>query len=498
MRIGIGSVSHETNTFSSVPTTEAVFKSQEWLEGEEVILMNDGKKNYLGGIIDVAKARNDIELVPSLSAVAGASGLITRDAFELIRDTLIRNLLRSHMQEPLDGIALMLHGAGVADGYFDIEGEILSKLREEFGSKIPVGVVLDLHGNISDQMVNLSDIIIGVKNYPHDDMHERAGIMLNMLCDIISAGEKPFKCIIHLPWLLSPIMCNTFEGPARDIRVFCEKMERENTDLLHCTFFHGFPYSDIPQAGASVVTIAKTQTAADRIAQRIAQYAWARRGELMPKRILPAEAIDRAISLSGRPIVINESSDNPGGGAPGDGTYLLRELLNRNLPYTAIACINDKEVVDIAHKAGVGSIISCKLGGKIDYKHGSPVNLKDAYVKCLTDGQFIRTSPMEQGVMTKMGRCARLTVGNVDIIVSSTAQQVFDNGVFLLHGIDVTKLHIIGLKSTWHFYAWYKNVAAHILSTDPPGIHCGCLDNFDYKNVDRNYYPFNRKSELPT
>ncbi len=495
MRIGIGSVQHETNTFSSVMTTESMFRHHSWQDGQDVIKENTGVRNYVGGIIDAANERG-ATLAPAFATKMTPCGLITKVTLESIRDQLISKFGELHARQPLDGIALALHGAGVAEGYPDIEGEILCSMRKAFGAGMPIGVVLDLHGNITPGMVANSDVLIGVKCFPHSDIYESSVIMLNLLYNVIQTDIRPKKRLLRLPLLYGGLNAQTLSGPAYDIRMLCEQYEREDKDLIQATFFHGYPYSDIPQAGASVVTMAKTQDAADHNAKLIAQYAWERREEFLARGLMPEEAMEKALSLEGRPIIINESSDNPGAGAPGDGTYLLQELLKRNLPDTVMGYISDPEVVMIAKKAGVGAKITCRLGGKTDKRHGKPITLKDAYVKCLTDGRFSTLSPMNRGLPIDLGHCARLTVGNVDIIVGSSQQQLLDKSIFELHGIDVMRMHIIGLKSTNHFRAWWKDVAAHIVTTDPPGIGCGDLTTFDYKNINRSYYPFNRNAKL--
>ena len=491
MRIGFGGMSHETNTFSSVPTTYEMFPLR---EGEYGITSNTGVRTYTGGLIDEAKELG-IDLVSACSTVTTPSGLITRHAIETIRDRIISRLQELHAEKPLDGIALTLHGAGSADGYLDLEGEIIRAVRAAFGPDMPIGVVLDLHGNITETMVEHSDILIGVKGYPHVDEYDRARDMLRHLYNMITTGKKPCMRLIRLPWVFTPSKGMTISGPAHEIQQFMVKMEAEDENLLQASFFHGFPYADVPHAGVSVATLARDQETADRAALEIAKFAWARRDQFLAKSVSPAEAFDQALELGVRPIVINESSDNPGGGAPGDGTYLLREMLKRNLPDTAFGFITDPEVARLAAEAGVGATISCLLGGKTDDKHGEPIELKDAYVKAISDGKHIKLSPMGKGSVMDMRLTALLQVGNVKIIVGSKANQTMDKGPFQMMGIDYEQMHILGLKSSQHFRGWWQDKAAAICPSDPPGIHCGDLDMFTFENVNQTYYPFDMNRE---
>ena len=491
MRIGFGGMSHETNTFSSVPTTYEMFPI---LEGQRCIDVNTGVRTYTGGLIDEANLLG-IELVSACSTVTTPSGLITRHALETIRDRIIFRLKELHAEKPLDAIALTLHGAGSADGYHDLEGEIIRAVREAFGPDMPIGVVLDLHGNITDTMVNYSDILIGVKGYPHVDEYDRARDMLRHLYNMVSTGEKPAMRLIRMPWAFTPSKGMTISGPAHEIQQFMLKLEKEEENLLQASFFHGFPYADVAHAGVSISTLAKDQETADRTALEIAKFAWERREQFLAKSISAAEAFDKALELGVRPIVINESSDNPGGGAPGDGTHLLREMLRRNLPDTAFGFITDPEVAKMAAEAGVGATISCLLGGKTDDKHGEPIELKDAYVKAISDGKHIKLSPMGKGSVMDMKLTALLKVGNVQIIVGSKANQTMDKGPFQMMGIDYEQMHILGLKSSQHFRGWWQDKAAAICPSDPPGIHCGDLEMFTHYNIDKTMYPFDMNRE---
>lgn len=489
MRIGFGGISHETNTFSIVKTTEEGFRNDRFAEGETIISRFTGTRTYTGGLIDEAAALG-IELAPVLSTEKTPSGIIAKECIESLRDILVNGLKEQHAAKPLDGIALTLHGAGTAEDYPDIEGEILRSVRAAFGPDMPVGVVLDLHGNITETMMENADILVGVKGYPHVDEYDRARDMLRHLHTMIQTGEKPKMRLIRLPWVFVPAVGKTVSGPAHDIRQFCLDAEADDPDLIQASFFHGFPYADASHAGVAVTTLAKTQEAADRHALRIAEYAWSRRTEFIARAIYPAEAFDEALALGVRPIVINESSDNPGGGAPGDGTHLLREMIRRDLPDTAFGYITDPEVVRQAVAAGVGASISCRLGAKTDDKHGEPVELKDAYVKAISDGRHIKVSPMGKGSVMNMGTTVLLQAGNVQIIVGSRASQTLDKGPFQMMGIDYRDMHILGLKSSQHFRGWWQDQAAAICPCDPPGIHCGDLSLFRFKNVDQTYYPF--------
>lgn len=489
MRVGIAALHHETNSFSNIPVDlELMCDSQ--LDKEVYRKVYATIRNYSGGFFTKGKELG-VEIVPAVAAYFCPSGHIAANALEKHRDTIVELLWETHQEEPLDAIALNLHGAGVADDYPDADGEILRAVREKFGPDMPIGCVLDLHANVTREMMEYADLLTGVKCYPHVDEFEAGAEMLEILVDMATNNWKPYKRLIQLPWLIVPAEGVTLSGPAYDIQQKLLKHEEEELLLINATFFHGFPYSDIEQAGVSVTTMAKTQEVADTVALEIARYAWSRRSDFPVPANSAEAAMDLAeqIPITNGPVVINESSDNPGGGSPGDGTHLLREMLKRNLPGSAFGSIYDPEVAQLAAKAGVGAKISCRLGGKMDNLHGAPIELIDAYVKCISDGRFLRVSPMGGGAISNIGLTALLVVGNVNIVVASIRDQAFDDGMFRVVGLRHDLLRYAAVKSSQHFKGWWKDHCSGIVPCDSPGVHCADLRTFDFKFANTGYFP---------
>lgn len=486
MRIGTGGLAHETNVFCNLPVTAKQLASIKQI-GDTFFACNTGVRNGPGGYIDEAN-RLGIDLVPTIYCFPGPSGPTEQAAFEAYRDELVERLWQAHCEKPLDGIALALHGAGAADGYDDLEGEILRAVRQRFGMEIPIAMELDLHANMSTQMVELCDIIVGYKCYPHTDFYECGVTTMKLLHDAIQSGKKPHCALIQLPWLLASAFGSTLEGAGHKVQQFMKQLVDSHDDLLDATFFHGFFYADVPFAGASVVAMAKTEEAANRYAKQVAAYAWSLREEFTKPTNSAAQAMDLAEQAT-LPALIHESSDNPGGGTPGDGTHLLREMLKRNIPGSVFAQISDPEVVHQAIEAGIGSHIRCSLGAKRDDLHGTPIELEDAYVKTISDGVYIQKNPMSFGARISMGRAVLLQVGNVFIVVSEGRLQNMDDGPFRINGIAWNEMRILGVKSTHHFKGWWKDQACTIIPCDSPGIHSADLSSFDFKKVSTDKFP---------
>lgn len=201
-----------------------------------------------------------------------------------------------------------------------------------------------------------------------------------------------------------------------------------------------------------------------------------------------------ALDSANQPIVINETSDNPGGGAPGDGTYLLAVMLKEQVENACFAPMYDPEVAALAHRSGAGSWIDVHLGGKTDQLHGEPLPLQ-AYVKSLTDGRFVRSSPMGKGFSVNLGKSARLQVGEIDIIVCSARSQLMDEQLLLLHGIDIKDYKIVALKSSHHFRAGFEPLSEEIISVDSPGLSTLDFETFSFRNVKGPVYPLHPVKE---
>lgn len=482
MRFAIGQVAHETNTFCQGTTSIADFQAREWLHGQALIERHRGVRDYVGGMIAAAE-RLGVELAPTFAAQTEPSGTIAREAFEAMRNALTEGLRAAG---PVDAVCLALHGAGIAEGVDDIEGALLAAVRDVVGPDVPVVATLDLHANMTQAMVDHADALLGVHFYPHTDSFERGTEAVELAARMARGEVRPAMALATLPMLVTGATTNL--SPAREVNTICAEWE-ERPGIVDCTFFHGFPYTDIPHVGAAVVAIADGDRAeAERAARDVARRVWDMREAFRHEPAPAAEAIRRALAAEGRPVVINEKSDNPGGGAPGDGTHLLRAMLESNLTDACFGFIFDPETAAQAHRAGAGADIDVRLGGKTDDLHGAPIETR-AYVKCLTDGRFIQQSPMGRGKQVDLGPMARLVIGGVDVLVSSVRTQTLDPEVFLLHGIDVTRYKIVALKSTQHFRAGFEPVAAHIIQADTPGLTSSDLSLFPYTRLRRPIWP---------
>jgi microcystin degradation protein MlrC len=489
-RLAVAGIFHETNTYAVQCTGPTTFEQFEIYRGQSILERHRGVRDQLGGILAGADYYG-FTVVPVYDALAYPSGTIAAEAYETLKSELLAALAA---ELPVDAIALSVHGAGTVDGTDDLEADLARGIRGLVGPEVPIVAVLDLHGNISDEMANLYDLMLGVHLYPHTDFYERGFEVIGLLARLLKGEINPIIHVEHIPMLL-PTSTTDPGAPAAAMNDVCAAIA-EMPGILDCTVFHGFPYTDVPGVGMTVVCTTDgdgDRVVARRSARKVATWIWEHREDFRPESQTPELALKLALQTVGGPVVINDTADNSGGGAPGDGTHVLRAFLEADLDNAVFGSIFDPSVADTAHLAGVGATIRVSLGGKHDAMHGKPLKIT-AYVKCLTDGKIALTSPMGAGLKLDMGRCARLVVGGLDIVVASSPVQTIDPSIFLLHGIDVKTYRIVGLKSSHHFRAGFRDLASAIVTADSPGLTSLRAELFEHTRLASPMWPLDQSA----
>lgn len=483
-RVGIIGLEHETNTFRSAPTLLEEFTIA---RGDE-ILVERGRRTYAGGMFDGIDAIG-AAAVPLVIASAQPSGPIDADAYAALKAELVAAVC----SDQFDAILVQLHGAGVAQGVDDIEADLGEALRAAVGHDMPLLGSLDLHANLTPATVEHWTALTCVKFYPHIDMYERGREAAEWLARIW-AGDRLETRVQPLPWLLLPT-ATSVDGTAAAIEC-CDAAETE-PGVLDATFVHGFPLADGPQVGVSVlVTTVVGQADAAAVAQRLAAEVWPLRErcqvEMFDITSSVQVALDRmAADNDLRPVVIAETSDNPGGGGVGDGTHLLRALIDAQAPAT-FAAIVDPAVAAAAHECGVGALMQVSLGGRLDPTSGDPIEA-EATVLGLGDGAYELRGV---GWQIRLGPSALLRIGTVDVVVTSGNQQVFDDGPFTMVGVDVRQRPLVALKSANHYREYYRRVAKAIVPALGPGLSHQSTD-LPWERVRRPIWPLDMTVEPP-
>ena len=483
MRIIVGGFQHETNTFSPTRADFAAFNiGGGWpplTRGEAIFDVFPTMNIPLGGAINVFREAG-CDVVPTLWASATPCSYVTEDAFERITAMMLEDI---EAALPADGIYLDLHGAMVTEHFEDGEGELLRRVRELVGPDIPVSVSLDLHANVTPEMVENATVIDIFRCYPHTDMAETGARAAGHLLAILRDGKTWHPALRQVPFLIPLQWGCTFHDPCK--RLYEKDLETlvEGEGVLALSFAPGFALSDIYHCGPAVLAYGETQAIADTTADAMYQVIIDATPEFSGKVYAPDEAVayGKERGVPGLPLVIADKQDNPGGGGPGDTTGMLRALLDADAKGAVIGVFNDPETAMAAHAAGQGGIVQVSLGGKL-FPGDEPLEV-NASVVALGDGKFVGTGPMWGGSHFTMGRMACLDVRGVKVVVASAAGQAGDQEMFRHVGIEPKTAPILVLKSSVHFRADFQPIAREVIIAAAPGPVYADVSGLTYNNL---------------
>ena len=411
------------------------------------------------------------ELIPTTWAIAHPAAEVTDDAF----DSICGELLSGIAQSSPDAVFLCLHGAMVSESHEDADGEILRRVHDVAGD-IPIVATLDLHANITRQMVDLATLLVVYRTYPHVDMAESGRRAARALDVMLRTGRRPAKSFRKLPFLIPPVwQCTTIE-PARSI--YAELAANETNPVVSLSFAEGFPASDIRDCGPSVVAYARDQEAAENAASALAALIEEHEADFAGTVFTAEAGIEEAICLyNGKPIVIADTQDNPGGGGSSNTVGILRALVDRSVDGAALAIFYDPDAADAAHAAGCGCELELTLGPAGDQLSGRFT------VETLSAGDVLCKGPMLRDQTLRLGPTALLRIGGIRIVVASARMQPYDQEVFRHLGLDPAAQRLLVLKSSVHFRNDFEAIAGAVLIVDSPGVNITDPRELSYRNL---------------
>jgi microcystin degradation protein MlrC len=485
MRIATGNIGHESNSFTPIPTPYEAFSEQGRgiYRGEEVLTAMRGKNTGCGGFIDGTEAHG-LELVPLLWTFAQPSGPVEATAYRRLKDEFLERL-RAAM--PVDGALLDLHGAMVVEDIEDGEGDLLAAVREILGPDRPILVTLDLHCNITQQMVDCADVLIPCDENPHTDLAERGREAADLIVRMLRDGLRPSMAWRQLPMFWGGHQLSQHE-PYKSVLDRVHAMEQQ-TGILTASVAPGFAWADIHDAGSSVVVVTDHDPErAQREADALGEWVFSRRAEWQLQLLDFPEALRQGRASGAYPVILADGQDNPGGGAPGDSTGMLRAFLEADLDEAAILAVWDPEAVQTAIAAGIGNEVTLTVGGKSSPLQGLPVSMTARVIR-ISDGRYVNQGPMFTGVEENTGPTVVLQQGGVRVAVISRRTQVLDAEFPRSLGIEPTRLKWIGLKSSNHFRASYEPSAGAIYRVAFPSVQPYDLTQLPYRRRRRPMYP---------
>jgi microcystin degradation protein MlrC len=478
MRIFVGGVATEVNTFSPIFIGMEAFRDSLYAppgrHPPEPTLctspLTEARKRAAAG---------EFELIEGTTAWTDPGGLINRATYETLRDEVL-DQLRAAL--PVDGVALCLHGAMVAQGYDDPEGDLIARVRALVGPDVPIATGLDPHSHLTTLRVASSNMLVAFKEFPHTDFVERGAEVIDLMVRAIKGEIDPRISVFDCR------MIEVFPTSRHPMRAFVDRMsaiERDDPKVLSLSLIHGFMAGDVPEMGTRMMVITDGDPAyGAMLAEKLGREVFAMRGRSMPELLPPDAAVRKAQAAGRRPVVIADVWDNPGGGVAGDSTVLLRSLLAAGVHNAAIATIWDPIAVTHCMVAGEGAEIALRFGAKSAPGCGEPV---DATVRVK---RLVRDARQTFGTMSVlMGDCAVIEIEGIEVILNSLRSQAFERTVFSGVGIDPLAKDILVVKSTNHFHADFARIAAEIIYCEAGKPYPNDPRTNGYRKAPRNIWP---------
>lgn len=475
----------ETNTFCSFPTALEDFRIQ---RGKDVL----AGRTYHSDL-DLTDPWGDQargcghEFVFSLMAYADPGGVTRDTAYEHLREEILADLRAAG---PVDIVLLMLHGAMIAEDCEDCEGDLIGRVRAVAGSTAVIGAELDLHCNLTESKIAAADLIITYKEYPHTDPKDRARELFNLSVATRLGKIRPTMALFDCH------MIGLYPTSRQPMREFVDALYagERRSGVLALSFAHGFQFADLPHIGAKVLAVTDNDPSlARQLAREYGLKVYALRHEIGCESFtLPLEeGLARAVASTKHPVVIADQSDNPGGGAPGDATYILRWLLENRVRGVGMACFYDPEVVRIACRARIGGRLAVRLGGKIGQTSGIPVDVEVTMLGSIEN--YMQRFPGGSGetLQVYLGTIVALRSNGIDLIVTDGREQCMSPGIFSDLGIDPKTKRLLVLKSAQHFYAGFAPIAGEIVYVSGPGAVLPDPRQIRYRRVSEHHlYPW--------
>jgi len=483
----------ESNTFAPV-SDEQAFRSLCYMAGDEILedmaQANASLPVEIPSFCD-AMARSDIQWqpVPIIVTAAEPGGPVDQAFFERTKDDMEQRL-RSAL--PLDGVYIAEHGAMTGTGSHDPDGDLFEMVRSVVGPDVPVLATLDLHANISEKMVENTDVLISYLTNPHVDQKECAEKACDLMIEMWN-GMRPHSAFIRLPLVAPSVTLLTAQGPYADM---INHGQAAKTDAIaNVSVVAGFVYGDTPMNGIAVIVTGRDDPALARdLCADIANRGWQDRHrfqiDLTSLEATASMMLENGRDPSRPAQIFADVADNPGGGGRGNTTWILEKLVEVGAEGVFFSNFIDPSLAASAHDAGEGAIFDAVFNENTESQYSRRF---EATVKVLAlrDGSCVGRRGIWAGRALNLGPSALLQVGGVKLVVGSMRKQGADPVWFEMFGLDIADARSVVVKSRGHFRAGYDEYFTpdQTFEVDVPGLTSPVLSNFEFKGLARPVYP---------
>lgn len=481
-KILIAGILHESNTFSILRTGLQEFKDRYFYEDQAVPRHMEKTATEVGEHLAAAKQRG-WSVVHPIATHATPSGPVTREAWEHLQAKILDALDGS-----IDGVALALHGALVAEHEPDPEGALVEAIRERLGPNRPIVVTHDLHSNVSARKAKNVNALLAYRTYPHVDQRQTAARAFYLLERMMTTSEMT-RVHVHPIGMINALdngRTDYPDSPLLQAMRFSEGLLRTGIDAI--SFHVGFSFADVAHCGASICvtgTVDRNEMAS--IADQAAKFVWNMRDYKGEETCTPDVLIASLKQDVGR-TVIADFADNPGGGSYGDNVDILRAMIGAGIKRAVFHHVYDPKLIEQLRHVAPGSVLDLSIGGNVDPRSGRPLPVR-ATIKALRQGDFVFEGPMWKGISSTMGTCAILDCSGIDVIVTNKRFQVTDFQQFKAIGLDATDYSVICLKSSTHFRAAFSSIADRILLCDSGALNSRDYTRLPYRHLQRPLFP---------
>lgn len=488
-RIAIASLMQETNTFSPIPTTVALFQSYYVHRGAEMFTGYGAARVEVPAIISTLRAAGH-EPVPLIAAYAAAAGTVTRAAF----DTLVAEMeQRLRAAGPVDALILVLHGALVVEDQPDGDGEVIARMRAILPAGVPIGVSLDLHGHITPLKLQPETFHVGYREYPHIDIYETGERVARLMIEVLAGRRHPVMALAKAAVLVPAVCGRTTDGPLAAVAQAARAAEASG-EVLHASIFPVQPWIDVPDLGfAALVCADGDPAAAQQVADRLAAMVWALRDDF-DLDLTPLDQVIATGLASDGMTLVSDTGDAPTGGSAADSAAVLRGLLAGGADRSdrlSLLTLCDPAGAAAARAAGVGATLTLPLGHAYSVADGTPVTVT-AQVISVSDGGYVMQDAGANGLRIEMGPTAILGIGGIRVLVRSRPSMEWDTAMYRSQGLDPAAAALVFVKSPSHFRAAFGPLAARILLADTPGPTRADVRKLPYRRVSRPLSPLDK------
>ena len=496
-RVAIIGVILESNR-QATPAGEKDFRTLYWLEGQEIVDQARSGETALAteacAFVRAMDATGPWEPVPILLAGSHPAGPIEGALIDHFVERITDGLREAG---PLDAVYVANHGGMTATDREDPDGDIIGGARSVVGDDAHIVVTLDLHANISERMVDESDLIVGYRTNPHVDMIERGEEAALALRLMLAGVWTPKSAFIRLPLAPASVSLLTEQGPYADLIDYGQRRQAEHAgSIVNVSLFGGFVFSDTSKNGLAIVVTARNDAAvADALAGEIAEKAWAMRTRFKKKLTPLSEAVAIALETDRAPVIFSDSGDNPGGGGTGRTTELLTALAGAGAQNVLVGCFFDPPLAARAHEAGLGGRFRAEFNSHPGVSCDKPFEA-EAEVVGLREGDILGRLGLYAGRNLQLGKCAALRIGGITAVVISNRYQTADPILFEMFGLDIGEAHTVAVKSRGHFRAGFRPwfPSEKVLEIDTEGLTSPVLERIQWHGLPRPVYPLDEET----